>query len=99
MMVDNTLIVGNMSAMKIAPKIKGRGIINLNNTVKSELPFTEGELLNILKIVDAALADEHIEQEVRDWMNALYEEVNFDELEGLHKKVNFFLQDKFKNAR
>lgn len=98
MMVDNTLIVGNMSAMKIATKIKGKGIINLNNTVKSELPFTEGELLNILKIVDAALADEHIEQEVCNWINILHEEVNFDELEDLHKKVNLFLLGKVKNA-
>lgn len=70
--------------------------INLNNSIKKELPFSEDDILNILKIVDVALADEKIEKEVHNWMKNLYESVSFEELESLHKKVNIFLQTKDK---
>jgi hypothetical protein len=96
MTLGNTLLLSSMTAMKIAPKIKikKKNHINLNNTVKSELPFTEKEILNILRIVDAALADEKIESEIRDWLNVLHDKVSFDDLDNLHKKVSLFLNEK-----
>ncbi len=70
--------------------------INLNNSIKKELPFSENDILNILKIVDVALADEKIEKEIQNWMENLHESISFEELESLHKKVNIFLQTKNK---
>lgn len=70
--------------------------INLNNSIKKELPFSEEEIFNILKIVDAALADEKIEEEVSNWLNILHEPISHLDLENLHKKVNIFLQEKSK---
>lgn len=80
--------------MKIAKKTKAKtNRINLNESIKNELPFTSDELLNILKIIDVALADENIETEVRDWMKLLYDPIDSDYLEKLHKKVHFYLLD------
>lgn len=70
--------------------------INLNGSVKKELPFSESDILNILKIVDVALADEKVEKEVQNLMENLYESISFEELEDLHRKVNIFLQTKMK---
>lgn len=80
--------------MKFAPKIKAKNQINLNNSVRSELPFSQKELLNIFKIVDAALADEKIEHEIYDWLNLMHDDVSLEELESLHRKINLFLQGK-----
>jgi hypothetical protein len=82
-----------MTVKKFAQKIKLKKKINLNNCIKNELPFTEKDILNILKIVDVALADEKIESEIHDWIGVIYEPIRTEELEELHKKVNFFLQD------
>lgn len=82
-----------MKIKKIAQKIKLKKNININNPIKSELPFTEKDILNILKVVDVALGDEKIESEVADWIGVIYDPIKSEELEQLHKKVNFFLQD------
>jgi hypothetical protein len=60
---------------------------------KSELPFSEIEILNILRIVDVALAEEDLEKEVCNWLNVLHEPIALENLEDLHKKVNIFLQN------
>lgn len=78
-------------AIKIAKKTKINNQLNIENPVKTELPFTEKELFNILKIVDVALADEKTETEVRDWMKLIYEPLSQEEIEELHRKVHFFL--------
>lgn len=78
-------------AIKIAKKTKINNKLNINNPVKSELPFTEKELFNILKIVDVALADEKTESEILDWMKLLHEPMSSDEIEELHRKVHFYL--------
>lgn len=77
--------------MKIAKKTKINNKLNIENPVKTELPFTEKELFNILKIVDVALADEKTEAEVHDWMKIIYEPMSSEEIEELHRKVHFFL--------
>jgi hypothetical protein len=56
------------------------------------LPFSENEILNILRIADVALADENLEKEVCNWLNVLHEPIALENLEDLHKKVNIYLQ-------
>jgi hypothetical protein len=82
---------GRKMAIKVAKRTKINNKLNVNNPVKSELPFTERDILNILKIVDVALADEKTESEIRDWMKLLYEPMSSDEIEELHRKVHFYL--------
>lgn len=59
---------------------------------KEELPFSSEEIIDILRIVDVALAHENTEKEVQNWLGILHEPIETEKLEDLHKKVNIFLQ-------
>lgn len=76
-------------------KLKIKKNININKPIKEELPFSESEIFNILKIVDIVLSDEEKEKEIWglcDW----HEPIPFEQLEELHRKINIFLQQKSK---
>lgn len=57
--------------------------------------ITSEDFLNILMIVDVALGDEELENGISKWLKIIYDkEMTSVELEELHKKINFLIQEK-----
>jgi len=57
--------------------------------------ITSEDYLNILMIVDVALGDEELENGISKWLKIIYDkEMTSFELEELHKRINFLIQEK-----
>ncbi len=57
--------------------------------------ITSEDFLNILMIVDVALGDEELENGISKWLKIIYDkEMTSFELEELHKRINFLIQEK-----